>query len=119
MELCPGRLQGFIIPVRCLEQVDRVACGLEFRGDDIAGLSRSDGERDQGGRHVQIQEGARHGVLAADGGYAQADLRLVCAQQGGEGLAPTGGFVSEPFKILLEGEINLGGIAAGGDHLSN
>ena len=39
-------------------------------------FSGGNGEGDQRGRYVQIQEGAGHGVLAADGGGAQLQLRV-------------------------------------------
>jgi len=49
---------------------DRGAGLLELGGDDLAGLARDDGERDERGRDVEVLERTRHAVLAADGGRA-------------------------------------------------
>ena len=70
------------------EEVHRVPSRLELGRQHLVGLQRGNGKGDQRGRHVQIHEGAGHGVLAADGGGAQLQLGVQRAQQGGEGLAP-------------------------------
>ena len=90
---------------------------LELGGEHLTRLDGGDGEGDQRGGHVQIVEGARHGVLAADGGAAQLQLGVQGPQQGGEGLAPAGGLVPQLLKELLEGQIGLPVVRAGGHQL--
>ena len=90
---------------------------LELGGEHLTRLDGRDGEGDQRGGHVQIVEGARHGVLAADGGAAQLQLGVQGPQQGGEGLAPAGGLVPQLLKELLEGQIGLPVVRAGGHQL--
>ena len=93
--------------------------GLEFGGDDFAGLAGGDGEGDQRGRNIQLLEGTGHGVLAADGADAQLHLRPECAQQRGKGLAPALGVLAETLKILLEGQVGVLEGRAGGDQLTH
>ena len=58
---------------------------------DLAHRSR---EGDQGGRYVEVLEGATHGVLAADGAHTQVALGHEGAEQRCDGLAPAFGHVS-------------------------
>ena len=80
---------------------------FELRGEHLARFGGGDGERDQGGRHVLIQEGAGHGVLAANGRAVQPQLGVQRPQQGLEGLAPARRVLAQLFKILLEGQVSL------------
>ena len=89
---------------------------LELGGQDLAGLDGGNGEGDEGGGHVQVVEGAGHGVLAADGRPAEVQLGLQSAQQGGEGLAPALRLAAQLLKELLEGEVGFFIVPAGGCH---
>ena len=93
---------------------DRGAGLLELGGDDVAGLAGDDGEGDERGRDVEVLEGARHAVLAADGGRAELELRFERAEERHERLAPAGRILAELFEILLERQARAGRIAAGG-----
>ena len=73
---------------------DRGAGLLELGGDDVAGLAGDDGEGDERGRDVEVLEGARHAVLAADGGRAELELRFERAEERHERLAPAGGILA-------------------------
>ena len=106
MEGLPGLLDRLGGLVYGSEEVHGVACLLELGGQDLPCLDGSDGEGDQRGRNVLIQEGTRHGVLTADGGGAQLDLGIHGTQQSGEGLAPAGGLVLELLEELLEGQVS-------------
>ena len=92
---------------------------LEFGGEHLARFQRRNGEGDQRGRYVQIQEGAGHGVLTANSGSAQLQLRVHSAQQSGEGLAPALRLIAELFKELLEGEIGFFVVRTGGHQLGH
>jgi len=87
---------------------------LELGGDDLAGLARDDGERDEGRRDVEVLEGTRHRVLAADGGGAELELGLEGAEEGDERLAPALGVGAELLEVFLEGQAGPGGVATGG-----
>ena len=65
------------------------------------------------------QEGARHGILAADGSHIQPQLGVQGPQQGREGLAPAQGLVPKLLKILLESEVGLAAVTAGGHQLGH
>ena len=93
---------------------DRGAGLLELGGDDVAGLAGDDGEGDERGRDVEVLEGARHAVLAADGGRTELELRFERAEERHERLAPAGGILAELFEIFLERQARAGRIAAGG-----
>ena len=73
---------------------------LELGGEHLPGLHRGDGEGDHRGGHVQIQEGAGHGVLAADGRHAQAQ-----GEQGQELAPPTA--VEEQGQIQGQEHLQL------------
>ena len=79
-------------------------------------IHRADGrgERHQRGRHVQLLETARHGVLAADGADTQVHLRHQRAQHGGGGLAPALGLVAQLLEVLLERQVHVLVEEAGG-----
>ena len=101
MELLPTFLQLAVAETGGAEAVDGMARLLELRGDDFIRLQRGNGEGDHRGRHVLIQEGAGHGVLAADGGGSQSQLGIQGAQKGLEGLAPARRLVSQLLEELL------------------
>ncbi len=84
-----------------------VAGRLELRGGDVGHVSQRHGKADQGGRHVQVLEGAGHGVLAANGANAQVHLGHEGAQDRGRGLAPALGLVAELLEVLLEGQVHV------------
>ena len=102
-----------------VEQVHRVARLLKLGGEHLPGLHRGDGEGDHRGGHVQIQEGAGHGVLAADGRRPQLQLGVQGTQQGGEGLAPPLRLGAQFLKELLQGEIGGFVVRAGGHQLGH
>ena len=99
------------------EEIDRVAGGLELRAQDLSRQDGGDGKGQQSGRHVPVQEGTGHGVLAADGGAAEVQLGIQGPQQGGEGLAPAPGLPAQLLKEFLQGQVRLAVIAAGGGEL--
>ena len=90
---------------------------LELGGEHLPGPDGGDGKGDEGRGHVQIVEGAGHGVLAADGRRAEVQLGVQSPQQGGEGLAPACGVLLELFKELLEGEVGPSIVCPGGHQL--
>ena len=118
VEGVPGSLQ---LPIggEAGQQIHRVPRPLEFGRKHFPGLGGGDGEGDQRGGHVQIQEGARHGILAADGSHIQPQLGVHGPQQGREGLAPAQGLVPKLLKILLESEVGLAAVTAGGHQLGH
>ena len=99
------------------DQVEVVAFPFQFRRDDRSGIHRGDTEGHQGGRNVNVFEGAAHGILAADGRKAEGHLHLQGTQQGRQRLAPGVGIGRHPFKIFLVGETHAFPVAAGGHHL--
>ena len=116
MESLPGVLQAFIGAVGA-EAVDTVPLFLEFIGNNLLSFQGSNGEGDHRGRHVLVQEGAGHGVLAADGRGIQAQLSRQRAKQRLEGLAPPFGISSQLFKEFLKGQIGLLVVRTGGNDL--
>ena len=78
---------------------------LELGGDDAAGLADGGSEGHQRGRNIQLLEGAGHAVLTADGGDAEADLCVQCAQQSGQRLAPALRGSAKALEVLLEGQV--------------
>ena len=105
VELLPHGQRTGVIALGGSEQVNGIVGLLELRGQHVVGVRRGDGEAHQRGRHVHVEEGAGHGVLAADGSGLQADLGAQRTQQGGEGLAPARGLVPQLLKVLLQGEV--------------
>ena len=101
------------------EESHRMAGGLEFVGDNVAGFGGGDGEGDERGRHVEIFEGAGHGVLAADSGDAQLHLCPEGAQKRGHGLAPALRLPAQALKVFLKAEIDVLKLCAGGDQLAD
>ena len=90
---------------------------LEFRRQRLARQNGRDGKGNQSRRHVQIQERARHGVLAADGGAAVGNLGRHRPQQSLEGLAPTQGICAQLFKVFLQRQIRFFVVRAGSHQL--
>ncbi len=80
---------------------------LKLGSDDIVLLGHIYCEANQGGRHVNLVEGAAHAILSADGRKAKLHLCIVCAEQGCERLTPALGICAHAAEILLEGEANL------------
>ena len=114
--LVVGHAVLFLLDV---EEDELVAGLLEFGGDDMVQVAHADGEGAEGGRHVNVVEGAAHGVLAADGGQLEAHLGVVGAEEGGEGLAPTVGVAAQLLEVFLEGEAHTAGVATDGGNLGH
>ena len=117
VEIRPGCLAG--VRLTGAEDVDPVSRLFKLGGKDFAGLDGSDGKGDEGGGHIQVQEGPGHGVLTADGGGPQLQLGVQGPQQGGEGLAPPRRLVPQLFKEFLEGEIGFSVVGARGHQLGH
>ena len=92
---------------------------LQVGRQQLAFEQRRDGEGDERRRHIAVKKAAGHGVLAADGGGAQLQLRVQRAEQRREGLAPTRGLIAELFKKFLQGKICLMIVCACGDELGD
>ena len=92
---------------------------LEFGGHHLVCLADGRGEGDQRGRHIQLLEGAGHAVLTADGGDAEADLCVQCAQQSGQRLAPALRGSAKALEVLLEGQVGVLIAEAGGHQLGH
>ena len=75
-----------------------------------------DSEGGQRRRHVDVLEGAGHGILAADGRNLQRVLCPKGAEQGREWLAPMRRVLAHALEILLEREADALRMAAQGDH---
>ena len=101
---------------RMPEHVDPVSGFLEFRGDDGPGIHRRNAEGDEGGRDMDMLEGAAHGVLAADGGEAQLLLHLDRSQERAQRLAPGMRVVGHPLEVFLVGEAHAGPVGTGAGH---
>ena len=86
---------------------------LELRGDGGAAARGGHRKGDEGGRYIELVEGAGHAVLTADGGQLEGILHVIGAEQGAEGLAPAGWVVGEFFKVLLQREANIGELSSG------
>ena len=120
MQLAQSSPGSFLLcNVAAGEEIHAVARGLELGRENLSGLGGGNGEGNQRGRDIHIQEGAGHGVLAADGGDVQIQLGIESTQQGGEGLAPAQGLFPKLFKVFLEGEVGGGHVAAGGSQFGN
>ena len=91
--------------------------GLKLRGEHLARFQRRDGKGDERGRHIEIEERAGHGVLAADGGSAELKLGVHRAEQGGKGLAPALRLGTQLLEKLLEGEVGFLVVGTGGNEL--
>ena len=85
------------------DQVEAVSGSLEVGGDHRGGIHRGDAEGHEHRRDVDLLEGSRHRVLAADRRQAELDLHLQGAEQRGQGLAPRLGVVRHALEILLVG----------------
>ena len=116
-ELERGVIRRAVLIVRCVEEVNRMACRFELRRDQAGSVLRRDSERNQRGRYVHIVKRAGHGVLAADGSQTQVLLCGVRAQQGGQRLAETLRILAETLEILLEGEVCGLKVTAGSNQL--
>ena len=96
---------------------------LELRGDGAGGVAHGHSEADQGRRNVEfaglVLKRAAHGVLAADGAGAQVDLGHEGAQDGCRGLAPALGLGAQTLEVLLEGEVGVLVLKAGGHELGD
>ena len=82
-------------------------------------VADSYGEGAKGRGHVDVVEGAAHGVLAADGGQLQAHLCIVGTEQCSERLTPTVGVVAQFLEVFLEGEAHTAGVATCGSNLGD
>ena len=110
---------GLLLGRFACEEVDAVAHRLQVGRQQLAFEQRRDGEGDERRRHIAVKKAAGHGVLAADGGGAQLQLRVQRAEQRREGLAPTRGLIAELFKKFLQGKICLMIVCACGDELGD
>ncbi len=99
MERRPGGFQ--ILRVAAAEAVHRVSRLLELRRDNFPRLNGGDSEGDQGRGDIQVQEGAGHGVLAADGRRAEVHLGLHGPQEGHKGLAPAVRVAPQLLEVFL------------------
>ena len=90
---------------------------LEFRRRDLPGQEHAHGKADQRGRNADVLERAAHGILAADRGDAQIQLRLKRAQQRGKRLAPARGVVGHALEILLIRQVRAVVVRARRDQL--
>ncbi len=115
VQFCHGIISGDIIVILLdLETHQHIAGLLQFRCDYLAVFCHIHRKRYQCGGHVNVIEGARHAVLAADGRQAETDLGVIRSQQGCKRLAPAGRVLRHPAEILLEGEPYPGEIPAAG-----
>ena len=106
-------INGQIVIVPLQAETDQLIAGLfQLRRDHMLSLFHVHREGNQGGRHVDIVEGAGHGVLAADGRKAVSKLGVKGSQQRREGLAPALRFLRHPAEIFLEGEADLRVVSA-------
>ena len=94
-----------------------MARALELRRGGTGDVAHCGGKGNERGGHVEVLEGAAHGVLAADGANAQVDLGVEGAEHAGHGLAPTRGLVAQLFEVLLERKVGLLVLEAGGNEL--
>ena len=103
--LLEGREVGHLpVVARQRQQHHPAPRPLEFGREDAARVDQRHGEGDQGRRHVQVPEGARHAVLAADGRDAQPALGAEGPQQGGERQAPAPRVAAGLGEILLQAQ---------------
>ena len=97
---------------RQAQQRDAVVAALEIGGDDVLRLHGSHRKGDERRRDMDVLKRAAHGVLAADGRGAEAQLRGQAAQQRGRRLAPALLVLAQLLKVLLEGQAGLRHVAA-------
>ena len=96
-----------------------IALILDFIRDHMTHFVDIDAERNQRRRHVNLVERAGHGILAADCRDAEAELRVVGAEQRRERLTPSFRVLAHSAEIFLEGKMHLLPAAARRDHLRN
>lgn len=80
----------------------RLPGALEFGRGHAIDWAACGGERNERGRYVELFEGARHGVLAADRAHFSIDLRHERAEHGRNRLTPTRGLFTKAFEVFLE-----------------
>ena len=102
-----------------LDKVDMIAFFLEFGRNDMPGVLGGDVERDKCRRHIEILEGAAHGVLATQGSQTELFEHPDAAEHGGAGFAPAVRVVAHLLEILLEGESEITIVGAGSHHLGH
>ena len=90
---------------------------LELRGGGALHIAHGHGEGDQGRWNVKLLEGAGHGILAADRARAQIHLSHQSTQHGGHRLAPAFRLVAQLLEVLLEAQICILMLEAGGHQL--
>ena len=105
-----------------LHKVEAVTLPFEFRRDHIAGIDRSDAERDEGRWHVNRTalslKRSAHRILSADGSQPKLLLHLQRPEQSRGRFAPDLRVGSHPLEIFLAGESHRLPMAAGGDNLA-
>ena len=94
-----------------------VARFLQLRRGDAVDVTDGRREGHERGRHVQVLERAGHGVLAADGAHPEIDLGHERAEHRRHGLAPALGILAQLLEVLLEGEVHVRPLEAGGHEL--
>ena len=80
---------------------------LELRRRGTVHVADRHGEGDEGGRHIEVFEGAGHGILASNGADPEVHLRHEGAEHGRKRFAPALWLVAQLLEILLEGEVCL------------
>ncbi len=94
-----------------------IAGGLQLRRGHPVDMADGRGEGHERRRHIQILEGAGHGILAADGAHAEIDLGHKGAEHGRHGLAPALRILAQLLEVLLEGEVHVRPLEARGHEL--
>lgn len=77
-----------------------VAGVLELRRRGTVHVADRHGEGDEGGRHIEVFEGAGHGILAANGADPEVHLRHEGAEHGRKRFAPALRLVAQLLEIL-------------------
>ena len=103
--------QIVIIPLQA-ETHQLIAGSFQLRRDHMGTLFHVHRKGNQSRRHIDIVEGSGHGVLAADGGKAVAQLCIKGTEQRREGLTPALRILRHPAEVFLEGKTDLRMISA-------
>lgn len=111
------RLGQPVRPAHGLYQRHPMPGGLKFRGDHIPCFCCSHGEGHQRGRDGEVLKAAGHGILAADGGDAQALLGLQRAKKRRHGPTPLLRVAAQMLEILLKAQVNVRKRRTCGDEL--
>ena len=96
-----------------------VAGALELRARCTVDGAHAGAEGHERRRDVEVFEAAGHAILASDRPDAQVDLSHEGAEHGLGGLAPALGHIAQLFEVLLEGEVGVLVLEAGGYELGH